>query len=58
MYSVWIYCEKEVIEEEVKTKLLPFNPLVLDWEENKKEMKKSDEFTVSSTPIFLIGNEK
>ena len=59
MYSVWVYCEKEEVEEEVKTKLdLPFNPLVLDWEENKKEMKKSDEFTVSSTPIFLIGNEK
>ena len=58
MYSVWVYCEKEEIEKEVKTKLdIPFNPLVLDWEENKKEMKKTDEFTVSSTPIFLLGNE-
>jgi hypothetical protein len=57
MYSVWIYCEKEEIEKEVKTKLdIPFDPLVLDWEENKKTMKKSDEFTVTSTPIFLLGN--
>jgi len=57
MYSVWVYCEKEEIEKEVKTKLdIPFDPLVLDWQENKTEMKKTDEFTISSTPIFLLGN--
>ena len=57
MYSVWVYCEKEEIEKEVKTKLdIPFDPLVLDWQENKTEKKKTDEFTISSTPIFLLGN--
>ena len=57
MYSVWVFCEKEEVKEEVKTKLdIPFDPLVLDWEEKKKEMKKSDEFTITNTPIFLLGN--
>ena len=57
MYSVWVYCEKEEIEQDVKTTLdIPFDPLVLDWEENKKQMKKTDQFTVTSTPIFLLGN--
>ena len=57
MYSVWVFCQKEEVSGEVKTKLdIPFDPLVLDWQENKKEMKKSDEFTVTSTPIFLLGN--
>ena len=57
MYSVWIYCQKEEVEQEIKTKLdIPFDPLVLDWEENKKNMKKTDQFTVTSTPIFLLGN--
>ena len=57
MYSVWVYCQKEEVAGEVKTKLdIPFNPLVLDWQENKKNMKKTDKFTVTSTPIFLLGN--
>ena len=57
MYSVWINCQKEEVDEEVKIKLdIPFDPLVLDWEENKKNMKKTDQFTVTSTPIFLLGN--
>jgi hypothetical protein len=57
MYSVWVYCEKNEIEEEVITKLdIPFDPLVLDWEENKQQKKKGDSFTISSTPIFLLGN--
>ena len=57
MYSVWVYCEKEEFEGEVETDLdIPFDPLVLDWEENKMSMKKTDLFLVSSTPIFLLGN--
>ena len=57
MYSVWVYCQKEEVAGEVKTKLdIPFNPLVLDWQENKKNMKKTATFTVTSTPIFLLGN--
>ena len=57
LYSVWVICQKEEVAGEVKTKLnLPFDPLVLDWQENKKQMKKTDVFTVTNTPIFLLGN--
>ena len=57
MYSVWVYCEKSEVEETVTTKLdIPFDPLVLDWEEKKQQKKKGDSFTISSTPIFLLGN--
>ena len=57
LYSVWVHCQKEEVAGEVKTKLsLPFDPLVLDWQENKKQMTKSDIFTVTNTPIFLLGN--
>ena len=57
LYSVWVNCQKEEVAGEVKTKLsLPFDPLVLDWEENKSQMTKSDIFTVTNTPIFLLGN--
>ena len=57
LYSVWVHCQKEEVAGEVKTKLsLPYDPLVLDWQENKKQMTKSDIFTVTNTPIFLLGN--
>ena len=57
LYSVWVNCLKEEVAGEVKVNLsLPFDPLVLDWQENKKQMTKSDIFTVTNTPIFLLGN--
>ena len=57
LYSVWVNCLKEEVAGEVKVKLnLPFNPLVLDWQENKKQMQYDEEFTVTNTPIFLLGN--
>ena len=57
LYSVWVYCQKEEVSGEKKVKLnLPFDPLVLDWQDNQKQMKKTDLFTVTNTPIFLLGN--
>ena len=58
MYSVWIRCIKEEVEGEISTKLkIPFNPLLVDWLGNKKFMDNDEEFTVTSTPIFLLGNK-
>ena len=57
LYSVWINCQKEEVSGEVKIKLnLPYNPIVLDWQGNKKQMNQTDIFTVTNTPIFLLGN--
>ena len=58
MYSVWINCIKDEVEGEIKTKLqIPFNPLKLDWLGNEEKMKKNSMFVITSTPIFLLGNE-
>ena len=59
MYSVWIKCIKNEVEGEIKTKLdIPFDPLKLDWLGNEEKMKSSSEFSLTSTPIFLLGDEK
>ena len=58
MYSVWIRCVKEEVQGEIKTKLkIPFDPLLVDWLGNKKQMDSGDQFIVTSTPIFLLGNK-
>ena len=58
MYSVWRVCVKEEVEGEIQMELdIPFNPLQLDWEGNEKKMKSSSKFIITSTPIFLLGNE-
>ena len=58
MYSVWRVCVKEEVEGEIEMELdIPFNPLQLDWEGNEKKMKSSSKFIITSTPIFLLGNE-
>ena len=59
MYSVQIKCIKEEVEGEIKTKLdIPFDPLKLDWLGNEEKMKNSSEFSITSTPIFLLGDDK
>ena len=59
MYSVWIKCIKEEVEGEIKTKLdIPFDPLKLDWLGNEEKTKNSSEFSITSTPIFLLGDDK
>lgn len=58
MYSVWIKCVKEEVKGQIETELdIPFNPLQLDWEGNEKKMKSDSKFIITSTPIFLLGNE-
>ena len=58
MYSVWIKCIKDEAQGKIETKLdIPFNPLKLDWEGNEKKMKSNSKFIITSTPIFLLGNE-
>ena len=59
IYSVWLNCIKEEIGGEINTKLsLPFNPRKIDWLGNEKNISKNSKIAVTSTPIFLIGNEK
>ena len=58
MYSVWITCIKEEAQGQIVTKLdIPFNPLKLDWEGKEEQMKSNSNFIITSTPIFLLGNE-
>ena len=58
MYSVWLTCIKNEVEGEIQTKLdIPFDPLKLDWEGNKENMESDSTFKITSTPIFLLGNE-
>ena len=41
IYSAWINCEKEEVGGEVDYELdLKFNPIMLDWEGKKKDIKK------------------
>ena len=57
IYSAWIYCESEEINGEVEYNLnLNFDPLLLDWKGNQKNIKKNSKINLSSTPIFLIEN--
>ena len=58
MYSVWIKCVKEEVRGQIETELdIPFDPLQLDWEGNEKKMESDSKFIITSTPIFLLGNE-
>ena len=55
IYSAWIYCEKEEVGGEVDYELdLKFNPIMLDWEGKKKDIKKDATIKLTSTPIFLL----
>ena len=57
IYSVWNYCEKEEIDKDIEYKInLDFNPLMLDWKGNQKNINKESTIKLSSTPIFLIQN--
>ena len=57
IYSAWIYCEKEEVEEEIEYNLdLAFDPLLLDWKGNQQNITKNSEIKLSSTPIFMIEN--
>ncbi len=59
IYSAWLFCEKKEVEEEVEIKLdLPFDPLFMDWLGKEKKSLKGDKFKISSTPIFLLGNDE
>ena len=57
IYSLWNYCEKEEIDKDIEYKInLNFNPLMLDWKGNQKNINKESTIKLSSTPIFLIQN--
>ena len=57
LYSAWIYCEKEEVSGEIEYQLnLNFDPLMLDWEGNQKNILKNDKIKLTSTPIILIEN--
>lgn len=59
IYSFWRYCENEDTSEEIDLKLdLPFDPLFSDWLQNEKHISKKDTIKVSSTPVFLLGNDE
>ena len=57
IYSAWLYCENDEKEsQEIKTELdTPFDPLVIDWEGNENNQKKTEKIKITSTPIFLLG---
>ena len=58
MYSVWLLCIKEEVQGEMEIELdIPFDPLKVDWEGNKEQLESDSKFKISSTPIFLLGNE-
>ena len=55
IYSAWINCEKEEVGGEVGYELdLKFNPIMFDWEGNRKDIKKDATIKLTSTPIFLL----
>ena len=55
IYSAWINCVKEEVGGEVEYELnLEFNPIMFDWEGNKKDIKKDSTIKLTSTPIFLL----
>ena len=57
IYSAWIYCEKEEVGGEIEYNInLSFNPLLLDWKGNQKNIQKDSAIKLTSTPIFLIEN--
>jgi hypothetical protein len=57
LFSAWIYCEKEEVSGEIQYNLnLKFDPLMIDWEGNQKNILKNDIIKLTSTPIFLIEN--
>ena len=57
IYSAWIYCEKEEVEGEIEFKLnFTFHPILFDWEGNEKSIYRKAKIKLSSTPIFLLGN--
>ena len=58
MYSAWLESDQEENKGEIETELeIPFDPLFLDWQGNQKELDKDSKFKLTSTPIFLLGNE-
>ena len=59
LYSVWLYCEKEEVSGEIEVKLDLFkDPLNIDWEGKETQLKKDSVLKVSSTPTFLLLEEK
>ena len=57
IYSAWIYCDNNEISGSVSLTLnIPFNPLMIDWEGNENNITNETSITISSTPIFLLGN--
>ena len=61
IYSLWLYCEKEEISNTVQYQLIHLNlnsnPLYIDWLQNEKQISKSGNVEISSTPIFLLSND-
>jgi len=57
IYSVWLNCIKEEIGGEINYQLnLSFDPMLIDWEGQQKNIEKNSVISVTSTPIFLLGN--
>ena len=58
LYSAWVYCEKEEVENKIEIDLnLDFAPLSIDWLGNQKNLLKNSKLSLTSTPIFLIENK-
>ena len=58
MYSAWLESNEVENNGEIETELdIPFDPLFLDWEGKKEQLNKDSKFKLTSTPIFLLGDE-
>ena len=58
MYSAWLESNEVENIDEIETELdIPFDPLLLDWEGNQKELEKDSKFKLTRTPFFLLGDE-
>ena len=58
IYSIWRYCDNEEAIGDIEYELdLPFDPLFIDYLQNEKNISGSEKIKISSTPIFLLGND-
>ena len=59
IYSVWLYCKTEEVSGEKEVKLDLFKaPLNIDWEGKETQLQKDSILKVTSTPTFLLLDEK